>query len=91
LLLFFTKKELEKAFADCNKKTGEINSCDKLQILQCTEKNPDTDPTNNSFQKNAYSLIKPQWYSYGFDGETIVAEFPVTSLHSEFYLVVQAR
>jgi N-acetylneuraminic acid mutarotase len=91
LRLFFTKKELEKAFADCNKKTGEVNSRDKLQILQCIEKNPDTDPTNNSFQKNAYSLIKPQWYSYGFDGETIVAEFPVTSLHSEFYLVVQAR
>jgi len=91
LRLFFTKNELEKALSDCNKKTGIINTIDDVQMLQCNETNPDTDPSNNSFQKNTYSFIKPQWYSYGFNGETMVAEFLVTSLHSEFYLTISAR
>jgi len=91
LRLFFTKDELETALNDYNKKTGLINTFNDLQILQCTEKNPDTDPFNNSLQKNTYSLIKPHWYSYGYNGETLVAEFPVTSLHSEFYLVLSSK
>lgn len=91
LRLFFTKKELEKTLGYCNKKTGIINSFNDVQVLQSNEDNPDTDPSNNNFQKNTYSFIKLQWYSYGFNGETIVAEFPVTSLHSEFYLVIQSK
>jgi len=91
LRLFFTKNELEKALSDCNQKAGIIKDLDDVQVLQCNETNPDTYPSNNSFQENTYSFIKPQWYSYGFNCETMVAEFPVTSLNSEFYLAISTH
>ncbi len=65
----------------CSKKTGIITAIKDVQVLQYNDANPDTVPTNNKFKKNTYSFIKPQWYSYGFNSETIVAEFPVTVLH----------
>ncbi|MEO7044983.1 MAG: DUF4907 domain-containing protein [Ferruginibacter sp.] len=86
--LFFTKSELEKTLSDCNKKTGILNSLNNVKVLQCNEEKPDTNPYNNNFQKKTYSLIKPQWYCYGYNGETIVAEFSVTTLNSEFYLIL---
>jgi hypothetical protein len=85
--LFFTKRELEKTLDDLNKKTGITHSLNDVKVLQCNEENPDTNPFNNSFQTKTYSFIKPQWYSYGVNGETIVAELSVTTLHSEFYLI----
>jgi hypothetical protein len=91
LRLFFTKNELEKALSNCNQKGVITSTLEDVRVPQSNENNPDTDPSNNSFQKNTYSLIKPTWYSYGFNGETIVAEFPVTSLRSEFYLAVSAN
>jgi N-acetylneuraminic acid mutarotase len=88
LRLFFTKKELEETLSNFNQKTGIQSSLEDVRVVQCSESDPDIDPSNNSLNKNNYSLIKPRWYSYGFNGESMVAEFPVTSLHSEFYLAL---
>src|ERR1035437_8820750 len=45
--LFFTKKELEKALSNSNQKGGIVNTLDDVRVLQCNEKNIDTDPSNN--------------------------------------------
>lgn len=89
LRLFFTRKELEETLQNFREKTGIIYSINDILVLQSNEKAPDTDPANNSFQKGSYTFIKPQWFNYGANSSIIVAEFPVSTLRSEFYLSIR--
>ena len=86
--LFFTRQELERSLQDCMAKTGIVYNLSDLQVLQCNEKKPDTDPANNSYQKESYNIISPQWFRYGFNNNIVVAQFPVSFLDSEFYLIL---
>jgi N-acetylneuraminic acid mutarotase len=91
LRLFFTRRELEAALNECNRLSGRHSGLGDVQVLQWDQAEPDTDPFNNTLKgRNKARFIRPHWYSYGIAGETIVAEFPVTTLHSEFYLSLRA-
>lgn len=89
--LFFPRKELERALDACKGSAGRLYSMNDLRIFQCNEDHPDTDPLNNTFSGNSYTFITPRWYTYGFEGDLLIAEFPVSSLHSEFYLVTDTK
>jgi len=88
--LFFTRDELADAINSYQKKTGLLFSTENIKILQCNETVPDCSIDNNHFQKNSSQLLHPVWYQYGAKGETIVAEFTTTALHSEFYGVISS-
>lgn len=86
LRLFFTRKEIAEGLNAIKEKTGRSPSLNDMVILQCNESNPDIDPLNNHFTQSRPA--KPHWYAYGFEGETMVAELTVQTLHSEFYLAL---
>ncbi len=88
LRLFFTWEEIENLADYYEVNTGKTFSLDKIKILQYNGKQTDLISTNNETDVNNYKIISPQLFSYGFQGETIVVEFNVVALHSEFYLAI---
>ena len=88
--LFFTRDERLDAMSTYQKKTGLLFSPENIKILQCNEKTPDCSIDNNHFQKTSSQLLRPVWYQYGANGETIVAEFTTTVIQSEFYAVISS-
>ena len=88
LRLFFTRQEIENLAAQFEKNTGKVFSSNKIKILQYNGNNADLNLLSDNTDLSEYKLISPQLFSYGFRGETIVAEFNVTSLRSSFYLVI---
>jgi len=85
LRLFFTATELADAAAIVAKKTGQQVNLNSIKILQYnTVGDPATTPVPR--QLTGVNIITPQLFSYGFNGQTIVADFSTSVLHSRFYL-----
>jgi hypothetical protein len=78
------------ALAACAGKTGRPSTLHDIRVFQCNEMETDTDVYNNAFTKGSYSFATPQWYQYGYNGNILVAELPVSTLQSEFYLTLDA-
>ncbi len=91
LRLFFTKNEIASALRDYIRKDRSTNSLTDLALLQYNDEHPDTDPSNNLPDKKRYTYLKPKWHYYGSNGESLVAEFTVSSLSSEFYIIFVAK
>lgn len=89
--LFFTREEIESLAGQFEKNTGKVFSSDKIKILQYNGNHADENLLSDNTDLSEYKLISPQLFSYGFHGETLVAEFNVTSLRSSFYLVIQSE
>ena len=85
LRLFFTQDELQKLAAAFTSKTGIQFSIDKLKILQYNS----NASANNLITLDNCKLITPDFFSYGFKGQTFVAEFNVSELQSGFCLGIQ--
>lgn len=87
LRLFFTREEIDSLANYFEKSIGNKFSLDKIEILQYN-KQSNLQPQNNLANLSYYKIVSPHLFSYGFNGQTIVAEFTTATLQSEFYLAI---
>lgn len=88
LRLFFTKQEIDDAIKTFNKTSGyhaTVSGDVKLLISNLPE---DPQTFNGQLSLNNSSAISPSFYTYGWQGQTIVAEFNTTYQYLQCALVI---